>query len=298
MDAPHNDTGMPDVFDEDGYRDLFDGRSTSGWSAIPRVYGTLYPGGPPLSEYFEANGVTPPAHPEEHPAAWRVDNGVLIGEQDAPGSGYGGYLRTDETFGDFDLSLEMRPDWPADTGIMLRRQRDSWEGFQVLVDHRPSGGIGGFFGNGLASFSALPFAIDAILDDTGRPIGLRPDDPASSVEPVSQAKIDRLDYAGGVADFLAAWRWDDWNEMRIRVVGGALPVITTWVNGVKIAQLNTATLESPDYDAAAVASLLGPKGHIALEVHDNDEMFGEARWGKGAACRWRSIRIREYGIGS
>ena len=34
-------------------------------------------------------------------------------------------------------------------------------------------------------------------------------------------------------------------------------------------------------------------GHIALEVHDNDAMFGETRWGKGAQCRWRNIRIRE-----
>ena len=87
--------------------------------------------------------------PEKHPAHWFVEDGVLVGEQDAPGSGYGGYLVSDQAFGDFELVLEMRPDWPADTGVMIRRRRDSWEGFQVLVDHRPSGGIGGFFGNGL-----------------------------------------------------------------------------------------------------------------------------------------------------
>jgi hypothetical protein len=29
-------------------------------------------------------------------------------------------------------------------------------------------------------------------------------------------------------------------------------------------------------------------------VHDNDAWFGEARWGAGAQCRWRNIRIREY----
>jgi hypothetical protein len=280
--------------DEAGYRALFDGRSLAGWSAIPRIYGSLYPGGPPVTDYFASMGVAVPVEPEKHPAKWRVEDGALVGEQDLPGSGYGGYLITDDSFGDFDLSLELRPDWPADTGIMLHRRRDSWEGFQVLVDHRPSGGIGGFFGNGLASFSALPFAIDAVLDAEGKPVGLRPDDPETSTEPVTPAKIARLDYAADVADFLAAWRWDSWNEMRIRCVGGALPTITTWVNGVKIAELNTATLDSPDYDAAAIASLLGARGHIALEVHDNDEMFGLARWGVGAACRWRNIRIREY----
>ena len=39
--------------------------------------------------------------------------------------------------------------------------------------------------------------------------------------------------------------------------------------------------------------MLGDRGHIALEVHDNDAMFGEARWGKGAQCRWRNIRIKD-----
>jgi len=148
-------------------------------------------------------GIVPPPDPEKHPASWRVEDGVLIGEQATPG--YGGYLVSEETFGDFELDLELRPDWPADTGVMIRRLRDSWEGFQILVDHRPSGGIGGFFGNGLASFSAVPFAIDAALDESGKPIGLKADDPATSVEPVTPDKIARLAYAARVEDFWASF---------------------------------------------------------------------------------------------
>ena len=94
-----------------------------------------------------------------------------------------------------------------------------------------------------------------------------------------------------------AWRFGDWNEIRIRCVG-ALPVITTWVNGVKIAELNTATLDSPDYDPDAVLAALGTRGHIALEVHDNDDIFGDARWGVGAQCRWRNIRIKPLNTSS
>lgn len=278
--------------DGDGFLPLFDGSTLAGWRAVPRVYGTEYPGGPLLLEQFEALGLTPPVDPENHPARWFAEDGVLVGEQDTPGSGYGGYLVTEQAYGDFELVLEMRPDWPADTGVMLRRRPDSWEGFQVLVDHRPSGGIGGFFGNGLASFSAVPFAVDVALDTDGRPAGLVADDPATSVEPVTEEKRARLSYAADVGDFLKAWRWDDWNELRIRCVG-ALPVITTWINGVKIAELDTATLDSPNYNPADVLETLGPRGHIALEVHDNDSMFGEARWGKGAQCRWRNIRIKE-----
>ena len=152
----------------------------------------------------------------------------------------------------------------------------------MLVDHRPSGGIGGFFGNGLASFSAVPFAIDIAVDADGRPAGLVADDPATSVEPVTEEKRARLGHAADVEDFIRVWRWDDWNELRIRCVG-ALPVITTWINGLKIAELNTATLQSPNYDPGAVLNVLGERGHIALEVHDNDSLFGEARWGAGRA---------------
>lgn len=278
-----------ETFDETGFLSLFDGASLKGWHAEPRVYGSLYPGGPGLDAFFAERGVTPPAEPEKHPAVWHVEDGVIVGQQGTPG--YGGYLVSNEAFGDFELVLEARPDWPADTGIMLRRKFENWTGFQVLIDHRESGGIGGFFGNGLASFSAVPFAVSARHDSEGKVIGIQADDPVTSMEPVTPEKIARLSYAADVEDFLAVWKWGDWNEIRIRCVG-ALPVITTWINGLKIAEIDAATLDSPDYDPQEVLDYLGPRGHIALEVHDNDAFFGESRWGPGAQCRWRSIRIK------
>lgn len=276
-------------FDDAGFESLFDGMSLAGWHAEPRVYGSLYPGGPGLDGLFAKLGVKPPVEPEKHPAVWHVEDGAIIGQQGTPG--YGGYLVSDAAFGDFELVLEARPDWPADTGIMLRRKYQDWTGFQVLLDHRESGGIGGFFGNGLASFSAVPFAVRSRKDADGNVIGIEADDPATSMEPVTQEKIDRLAYAAKVEDFLAVWKWDQWNEIRIRCVG-ALPVITTWINGLKIAEIDTATIDVPDYDPQAVREYLGPRGHIALEVHDNDAFFGDSRWGPGAQCRWRAIRIK------
>jgi hypothetical protein len=233
-----------------------------------------------------------PVEPEKHSAHWYVKDGAIIGEQEHPGAGYGGYLISEKTYGDFELVLEARPDFPADTGIMVRRKRDDWSGFQVLVDHREGGGIGGFYGNGLASFMAAPFKIRSIRDAKGAVIGLQADDPATSQEPLKPDQIANLSYAANVKDFLKVWKWGQWNEIRIRVVG-AMPVITTWVNGVKIAELDTAKIKAPDYDPKAVFGLLGPRGHIALEVHDNDPIFKDARWGYGAQCRWRKIRIRE-----
>jgi hypothetical protein len=280
--------------DDDGFVPLFDGSTLKGWHAVPRVYGSLYPGGPHVHEFLAERSFEPPHEPEKHPAVWTVEDGAIVGRQDEPGSGYGGYLVSDRAFGDFELSLEAKPDWPADTGIMIRRRPDTWEGFQVLLDHRESGGIGGFFGNGLAGFSAVPFAVRSRRDAHGDVVGLQADDPATSTEPVTPDKIGRLAHAADVEDFLRVWRWGDWNELRVRAVG-ALPVITTWVNGLKIAELNTATLESPGYDPEAVLATLGVRGHLAFEVHDNDAVFGDARWGHGAACRWRNIRIKELG---
>ena len=281
-------------FSEEGFVPLFDGATLDGWHAAPRVAGSIYPGGPTIAAKLEQLGLEPPVNPEGHPARWFVEDGAVVGEQATPG--YGGYLVSDRSFGDFELVIEAKPDWPADTGIMLRRQRDTWEGFQVLLDHRQSGGIGGFFGNGLASFHALPFAIDAEFDDEGRAVRLIPDNPATSVERVTPEKQRLLAYAASVEDFLRVWNWGDWNEFRIRCVG-PLPRITTWVNGLKIAEIDTAEIDVPNYSPADVLELLGERGHLALEVHDNDAMFGESRWGRGAQCRWRNARIKEVPCG-
>jgi hypothetical protein len=66
------------------------------------------------------------------------------------------------------------------------------------------------------------------------------------------------------------------------------PAVWTVEGGAIVGRQGT-----PDYDPDAVLRLLGHRGHLALEVHDNDAMFGDARWGEGAACRWRNIRVKE-----
>jgi len=278
--------------DETGFEPMFTGDDLSGWVAKPRNYGTVYPGGPRVVDVLTVFPQDYNELADLHPAAWSLEDGVVVGRQSPLGSGWGGYLVSEKQYGDFEMRLEMKPDWPADTGIMVRRRFDTWEGLQVLVDHRQSGSIGGFFGNGLGSFHAVPFALDVERDAHGTPVRLVQDDPATSVEPFDDAKAALLDYAGSVDDFLAAWRFGDWNELTIRCVG-ALPKTTTWVNGVKVAEIDLATLQAPDYDPEQIAAVLGDRGHIAFEVHDNDPMLGAGRWAPDAACRWRNVRIKQ-----
>ncbi|WP_367038397.1 DUF1080 domain-containing protein [Streptomyces sp. Je 1-332] len=276
---------------DNSFRSLFDGETLDGWYAVPRSYGTQWPGGPHVLD----DDNFPPdyqVHADAHPAKWSVEKGELVGRQDPPGSGYGGYLVSEESFGDFELVLEAKPDWPADSGILIRRRPHSWEGLQVLLDHRASGSIGGYYGNGIGAFHAVPFALNAQPGPQCNPVGLREDDPATSLEPFTPDKRAMLTRACDVGDFLAAWRWNDWNEFRIRCVGG-MPLVTTWINGLLVAEIDLETLEAPHYDAETVRALLGSRGHIALEVHDTDKRMGPARWGADSACRWRNLRIKQ-----
>lgn len=269
------------------FRAIFDGASLKGWTAVPRHNAPTRPDDP-----WPSRDTDEWRRADAHVGKWTVEDGAIVGRQNPPGSGLGGYLVSDETFGDFELVFEARPDWPADTGIMVRATAIGSSGFQILLDHRKSGNIGGFYGNGIGRFHAIKFNVDARYDDAGKPVGLKLEDPSTTIEPITPEKIALLERGATGEEFLRAWKWDDWNEFRITVVG-RLPRITSVINGVTIAELDAATMRHPNYDAERVASLLGRRGHIAFEVHDNDPRMGEQRWGRNAGCRWRNIRVRD-----
>lgn len=278
---------------DDGFVPLFDGQTLSGWRPVPRIFSSLYPGGEHVLDLFKRRGATIPDKPEEHPARWFVENGDIIGEQAT--KSYGGYLVSEKAYGEFELTFDANPDWPADTGVMIRRNRDSMEGIQILLDHRKSGTMGGFYGNCIAGFHGVNFALDVERNEAGEAIGLKLEDPATSLEPVTQEKIGLLSYACDPEDFIKVWKWKDWNSFRIRCVGGSLPTVTTWINGLKVAEINLETISWPNYNPKDIAETLGPMGHIAFEVHDNDSRMGDARWAPGAQCRWRNVLLKELG---
>ena len=113
--------------------------------------------------------------------------------------------------------------------------------------------------------------------------------PEAPSEPTSRVP---LDFAAPVEVFLKVWKPDGWNQFRIRSVG-EIPVLTTWINGERISELDTARVKSPGYDPKAMLEKIGRAGHIALEVHDNDARMGQDRWGPGCVCRWRNIAVRK-----
>ena len=273
----------------EGFRSLFDGKTIAGWHAMPRAQ---------ANKQRRADAPSDPNSQYERAlrsrGKWTVQDGVLVGEQDPPASGFGGYLVSDEKFGDFELLIDAKPDWAVDTGVLVRTTPLGNVGIQVLIDHRKSGGIGGFYGNGIAGFHAVPYQFNAIFDKDGKPIGLQEEDPKTTIESGSEAKRRLLSYAAPVGEFLKAWKFGGWNTFQIRSVG-ELPKLTTWINGTKICEVDTAKIEWPKFDPKEMLSQIGRRGHLSLEVHSNGptDPLGKDRWAPGAVCRWRNIFIRE-----
>lgn len=79
-------------------------------------------------------------------AAWKVENGVLTGTQDRPGNG--GILLTDKKYRNFEFYIEVNPDWGCDSGLFARSS-EKGEAYQVLLDSRDGGVIGGVYGERL-----------------------------------------------------------------------------------------------------------------------------------------------------
>jgi len=275
-----------------GKRRLFDGKSLTGWRAINRleIRPVIEGGLVPLAELEEKTRAYHASRPEgkallEHKGAWSVVDGAIVGGQQPSGSGLGGYLITEEKFQDFELEFEARHDWPVDSGLLIRQHPVGPLGYQIAVEPRPRGNMGGFYVNGIGNFRSAPFYIDGL------------ELPDFKYTQLTQGIHDSrpfwpLDYAAHFEDFVQIWRSDDWNRFRVRCVG-KIPVLTTWINGLKIASLDYNGVRLPGFDPESAAHYLGGPGHIGLEVHDSPKGgMGRNRWAPGAVCRWRNISIQ------
>lgn len=112
----------------DGFRSLFNGRNLAGWHmSLTNHHGDT--------------------------REWRVFEGALVGKQDREGNG--GILLTDESFGDFELHVEVKPDFGCDGGLFLRSS-DSGQAYQVMLDYLEGGNVGGVYGERLEGVEAKP----------------------------------------------------------------------------------------------------------------------------------------------
>lgn len=238
---------------KDSWQPLFDGKTLQGWHKNPEKIG-------------HGTGGT-----------WRAEDGAITGEQDPPGSGNGGILLTDRKFGDFDLKIDMMPDWGVCSGLFLRGN-DKGQCFQMMVDYHDAGNVGHLYGEGTTAFNTRAFDIDGRYDDDKKLIGI------TTSKEKSAAEAGML-YSCTPEAWIKAWKIDDWNTAQVRVEG-KYPRITTWINGVKVCDFDGDRSQVARYDKEKIFGMLGAKGSIAVQVH------GGTGWPKGAKCRWKNILVR------
>src|SRR5512138_973925 len=97
-----------------GFTPIFNGQNLTGWHVSPDNH----------------HGVTP---------EFRVVHGAIVGAQSPFGDG--GILLTDKHYKNFELYMEVRPDYGCDSGIFFR-STESGHAYQVTMDYLPGGSMG------------------------------------------------------------------------------------------------------------------------------------------------------------
>jgi hypothetical protein len=186
---------------------------------------------------------------------WAALDGMFVGEQEPPGSGNGGILITSAEYGDFELSMDINPDWGVCSGIFLR-SNEQGQCYQVMVDYHTDGNVGSIYGEGIGGLTNRNYSFTA----------------EKTIVEVKKEGIFPLPFPPEA--FTEHFTFDDWNHVRARIVDNP-PRIDVWLNGTKISEFQDDEKRLPD------------RGHIGIQVH------GGPNWPAGSKTRFRNIRIRE-----
>ena len=233
----------------EGYTSIFNGKDLTGWHISTTA----------------RHGVQPDFH---------VASGMILGTQRPFGSG--GLLLTDKKYRNFDLTMEVKPDWGCDSGLFFRTT-EMGAAYQITLDYLPGGSMGSLIGEGGIQVTTGARAGGAggnAAGGGGRAAGAAPAQPAAPPTPTAQLAARAQSNNAG----MRAWKHEEWNVVRVRVEGDA-PHATIWINGIQIT-------DATDSENHAVDGMLS--GPIAIQIHG-----GGVRWQPGGFWRWRNIANKE-----
>jgi hypothetical protein len=214
----------------EGFTPIFNGTDLSGWH-ISRT---------------NHHGTTPD---------YRVLHGVIVGTQSPIGKG--GILLTDRKYRNFEVYMEVKPDWGCDSGLFLRSSENG-EAYQVTLDYLAGGTMGGIYGERLEGVQGWGAA-------------------GAKWTPEQRTEAARK----RTEAWQKAWKREQWNSIRARIEGDA-PHITVWINDQLITDFT---------DTANHAANGAPDGMIAIQMHYTDEKTN--RWVDAGFWRWRVIAVKE-----
>ena len=158
----------------EGFTPIFNGRDLTGWHVSKTNH----------------HGTTPDYH---------VMHGLIVGTQNPIDKG--GILLTDKRYKNFEVYMEVKPDWGNDSGLFLRAN-EAGQAYQVTLDYLPGGGMGGIYGERLEGVSGQ-----------GAPM------PEGLAAP-------RLLWTD-------VWKREAWNSVHARIEGD-VPHIKVWINGALV----------------------------------------------------------------
>jgi hypothetical protein len=164
---PIDKGGIPE-----GFTSIFNGKDLTGWHVSKTNH----------------HGTTPD---------YRVVHGMIVGNQNPIDKG--GILLTDKKYKNFEVYMEIKPDWGNDSGLFLRSS-EAGEAYQITLDYLPGGSMGGIYGERLQGLSAAP--------------------------PPPGVPVPTLLWTD-------VWRRESWNSVRARIEGD-IPHIQVWINGAWI----------------------------------------------------------------
>jgi len=217
-----------------GFTSIFNGKDLTGWHISKTA----------------RHGVNPDYH---------VAHGIILGTQRPLGSG--GLLVTDKKYRNFELSMEVKPDWGNDSGVFIRTT-ETGLAYQITMDYLPGGSMGRFISEGGFQFGAGGGAAPAAAA-------------APAPAPPPQTGPGESSDPG-----MKAWKREDWNTVRIRVAGD-VPHATVWINGQQVS-------DATDTENHAFNGMV--EGPVAIQIHG-----GTVRWQPGGFWRWRNLAIKELG---
>ena len=179
-----------------GFTSIFNGKDTTGWH---------------ISQTNHHGNNT----------GWSVDGGVLKVTQDRPGNG--GILLTNKKYKNFEVSLEINPDFGCDGGLFLR-STEAGEAYQVMIDYLEGGTVGGIYGE----------AIKGVDRTTGTG-----------------------DKSGST--WKQYWKKGEWNQIRARIEGDT-PHIQVWMNGSQIVDWTDSANHLP---GGATEGMIAVQSHMS-----------------------------------
>jgi hypothetical protein len=253
----------PKPFVPEGFTPLFNGESLAGWHVSKTNH----------------HGTTPDYH---------VMHGMIVATQSPLGRG--GILLTDKKYKNVELYMEVKPDYGCDSGLFFR-SNEAGDAYQVTMDYLPGGSIGGIYGEGLQGVGARGTAPAASQAGTAAARGAAAGATGGAVPAAAAGNggsaAPAVQVVGGIplgsttpqgdAPWMKAWKREDWNKVRVRIVGD-VPHITVWINDQQVTDFTDTANHAKDGIT---------EGAIAIQVH------GGNRWVPGGFWRWRTIAVKE-----